>query len=161
MQASLESEVADLLTDLLSGQQQLLTILTRKRELLAAMDTEGITAIGAEEQQLQDNLRDCLRRREVLLARADQEGWPATSLRSLTAALPQPQRAPLAEKVQRAAAQTRLLQQTSLVNWVIVQRTLLHLSQLLEIIATGGRLQPTYGERGRSANSGALIDGVA
>ncbi len=41
---------------------------------------------------------------------------------------------------------------------VAAQRTVLHLSQLLEIIATGGRAQPTYG-KGRSADcGGALLD---
>jgi flagellar biosynthesis/type III secretory pathway chaperone len=160
MQANLESEVADLLNDLLSGQQQLLAILTRKRELLAAVDTEGMAALAPEEEQLQASLQQCLRRREALLARAHEEGLPAQSLQALTAAISTPQRAPLNEQIRRAAWQSRLLQQHSLVNWVIVQRTLLHLSQLLEIIATGGRMQPTYGETGRCASSGALLDGV-
>ena len=44
-----------------------------------------------------------------------------------------------------AAERSRLLQHQSLTNWVLVQRSLLHLSQLIEIIATGGRPKPTYG----------------
>jgi hypothetical protein len=42
---------------------------------------------------------------------------------------------------------------------VIAQRTLIHLSQLLEIIATGGRLQPTYG-RAVAEPCGALLNQV-
>ena len=49
----------------------------------------------------------------------------------------------------------RLLQHHSLTNWVLVQRTLIHLSQVLEIIATGGRLKPTYG-KDDSADSGGF-----
>jgi hypothetical protein len=52
----------------------------------------------------------------------------------------------------------RLLQNQSITNWVLAQRSLLHVSQLLEIIATGGRLQPTYGE-GETVNAvGSLQD---
>ena len=57
-----------------------------------------------------------------------------------------------------AAGKSRLLQHQSLTNWVVVQRTLLHLSQLLEIIATGGRLRPTYGKESPAASGGALLD---
>jgi hypothetical protein len=39
-----------------------------------------------------------------------------------------------------------------------VQRTMLHLSHMVEIIATGGQLKPTYGKGGATTNSGALMD---
>jgi hypothetical protein len=52
----------------------------------------------------------------------------------------------------------RLLQHQSLTNWVLAQRAVLHVSQLLEIIATGGRLQPTYGDGDTLHNRGSLVD---
>jgi hypothetical protein len=52
----------------------------------------------------------------------------------------------------------RLLQHHSLTNWVLAQRSLLHITQLLEIVATGGRLQPTYGKGASSHARGALVD---
>jgi hypothetical protein len=52
----------------------------------------------------------------------------------------------------------RLLQHHSLANWVLAQRSLLHVAQMLEIIATGGRLQPTYGNGESSMSGGALVD---
>ena len=61
-------------------------------------------------------------------------------------------------QVNEAAAQMRLLQHQSLTNWVLAQRSILHLSQLLEIIATGGQLQPTYGRGDSPTPSGALVD---
>jgi hypothetical protein len=44
---------------------------------------------------------------------------------------------------------------------VLVQRSLLHLSQLIEIIATGGRPQPTYGNGPERQNCGSLVDRAA
>jgi hypothetical protein len=63
--------------------------------------------------------------------------------------------------IREATNRTRLLQHQSLTNWVLVQRSLLHLSQLIEIIATGGRLKPTYGNGSDRQSSGALVDRAA
>jgi hypothetical protein len=54
-----------------------------------------------------------------------------------------------------------LLRHQSLVNWVLVQRHLIYLSQLLEIIATGGRLEPTYEKEGTLSAHGGLVDSEA
>jgi hypothetical protein len=55
----------------------------------------------------------------------------------------------------------RLLHHQSLANWVLAQRTLLHIAQMLEIVATGGRLQPTYDPANVSSPGGALVDHAA
>ena len=146
MQASLETELAALLVDLLATQDELSEILTKKRQLLAASDVAGMAGMAPQEQQLLAALQDCLQRRESLLARASREGFAAASIQAVAKQLP-PSQGGIREKVNLARRRGQLLQQQNLVNWVIAQRTLLHLSRLLEIIATGGRLQPTYGER--------------
>lgn len=161
METSWESELAKLLNDLLAAQDELLEILTRKRELLVANDTEGLMAIGPQEEKLIGALQECMKRREELLARAGQEGLPTASIRALAQALPRAQRGQLQERVQLAGSRARLLKHHSLTNWVVIQRTLIHLSQMLEIIATGGRLQPTYGEGEPVHASGGLVDRAA
>ena len=161
METSWESELAKLLNDLLAVQDELLGILTRKREMLLASDTDGLAAIGAEEERLIGSLQECMKRREELLARASQEGLPSASIRALTRSLPQAPRDQLHRQAQLARSRARLLKHHSLTNWVVVQRTLIYLSQMLEIIATGGRLQPTYGEGEPVHTSGALVDRAA
>jgi flagellar biosynthesis/type III secretory pathway chaperone len=161
MTDSWESQLASLLSDLLAVQDELLTLLTKKRELLLNADTAGLAVLAPHEERLLSTLQGCLTRREELLARANREGLPAADIRSLTAALPSVQRQQLHGQVQLATARTRLLQHHSLTNWMVVQRTLIHLSQLLEIIATGGRLQPTYGEGAPVNASGSLVDRAA
>jgi hypothetical protein len=63
--------------------------------------------------------------------------------------------------IEEAARRGQFLQQQCLTNWVLVQRTLLHLSQMIGIIATGGRPMPTYGNGSDRAVSGALVDRAA
>lgn len=159
MPTAWESEIAEFLTDLSTVQDQTLDVLSRKQGLLAASDAQGLTALGAEEESLIGRLQGCLDRRQKLLARAAQEGLPADSIRSLSQSLPErPARGDLANRVNLASRRTRLLQHQSLVNWVVVQRTLLHLSQILGIIATGGKMQPTYSRGTPVRSSGALVD---
>ena len=158
METAWDSELAKFLTDLSAVQDESLEVLTRKRQLLVAADTEGMAEVAKREQVLIERLQECLRKREELLGRAADEGLPSESIRSLTTALPDSERAKLTDQVNQAAARARLLEHHSLTNWVLVQRTLIHLSQMLEIIATGGQMQPTY-EKDDSVNaSGALVD---
>jgi hypothetical protein len=119
--------------------------------------------MAGREQQLIDRLQACHERRQQLLARAEAEGLPGDSIDSLSRRLPAQSRARLQASIQEAASRSRLLQHQSLTNWVLVQRTLLHLSQLIEIIATGGRAKPTYGNGSDrvAAATGALVDQAA
>src|SRR5688572_20349213 len=155
-----EPDIAALLAELADVQTALLGLLGEKRQLLATSDHQALTAMVGREQQLIDRLQACQDHRQRLLARAEAEGLPADSIESLSHRLPAESRARMQASIHEAAARSRLLQHQSLTNWVLVQRTLLHLSQLIEIIATGGRPKPTYGngsDRGAAA-TGALVD---
>ena len=156
-----EEDLADLLRELSSAQDELLAVLAEKRRYLASSDLEGMTALQPRETSLLRQLEQCHERRGRLLAAASENGAPAASLRALAASLPVERRGDLENQVKLAASRSRVLQHQGLTNWVIVQRTLLHLSQMLEIIATGGRSQPTYGKGEPPNNSGALVDQAA
>jgi len=153
-----DTDLAAYLQDLSAVQDKTLDVLVRKRQMLVEADTEGLAALGEEEAGLVKDLQACLDRREELLGRARQEGLRAESLRSLSAQLPSRASNDLSYQVRLASHRARLLQHHSLTNWVLVQKTLIHLSQLLEIIATGGRLQPTYSRDDSIRASGALVD---
>lgn len=161
MHTSWENEVAQLLGDILAIQDDLFANLAKKRELLKTSDLAGLNALAPEEEILVSRLQECLNRREQLLAQAAEEGLPAQSIRALADALPPESRGDLCERLAQAGSRARLLQHQSFTNWLVVQRTLIHLSQLIEIIATGGRLQPTYGEGEPVNASGALVDRAA
>jgi len=156
---SWDDEFAELLGELSAVQTELLAALGEKRAALMKADGDGLLVINQREEQLVGRLQQCQERRLRLLARASEEGLPAVDLRTLARSLPSTQHRQIAPRLDQAARRARLLQHESLTNWVIAQRTLIHLSQLLEIIATGGRMQPTYG-KGTAPSSGALLNQV-
>ncbi|NOZ38716.1 MAG: flagellar protein FlgN [Planctomycetes bacterium] len=153
-----ESELAELLERLASSQEQLLSLLSQKHDLLMKRDHQGLTALASQEESLCAELQACHEYRQQLLERAAEQGLPADSIQSLTQALPSEKAQSLQQPLEESNRRTQLLRHQSISQWVVVQRTVLHLSHMLEIIATGGQLQPTYGKDGSSDNSGSLMD---
>ena len=153
-----EEPLANLLSELSGTQTDLLALLEKKRQRLISGDRDALLSMQAEEARLAERLAECQERRQELLAVAEEQGLPSRDLRSLAEAMPTDQRARLRPVVREARNRARLLQHQSLTNWVLVQRRLLHLSQMVEIIATGGQKSPTYERSGPSAAGGALMD---
>ncbi len=153
-----EAELAALLDELTVVQEDLLAILAAKREQLAVVDLPGLEQTQVREEQLADRLKQCQVRRSDLLATARKAGIEGDSIGQLAALAGRERKGKLGEQAKTAAAKMRLLRHESLTNWVLAQRALLHVSQLVEIIATGGRLVPTYGERESVHSCGALVN---
>jgi hypothetical protein len=156
--AGWDDAFAALLEQLSTAQQRLLDLLGRKRQLIVAGDYRGLAAVQEEEQALGAELMACQQLRQELLQRAQQEGLPSDALTALNRALPGGPAARRRTALDEAQRRSQLIRHECLAQWVAVQRSLLHLSQMLEIIATGGRPRPTYGDASRREPSGALLD---
>ena len=156
MQTNWESELATFMNDLLAVQSETLDMLARRRQLLAEADLDGLVGLGNHGQELVDRLQGCLARRQELLDQAKKEGLASQDIRSLTNSLPRELRGDAKRQIVEANAKTRLLKKQTLVNWVVSQKALIHLSQMLEIIATRGRGKPTY-EKGNQAVTGGFL----
>jgi flagellar biosynthesis/type III secretory pathway chaperone len=156
-----EAEIGALLAELADVQTALLATLSEKRDLLVKGDVAALSAMTEREQQLADRLQACHERRQQLLSRASDDGLPSDSIRSLSDRLPPEGRSRVRASIQETAGRTQILQHQCLTNWVLVQRSLLHLSQLIEIIATGGRPKPTYGKGSDHQVGGGLVDRAA
>lgn len=155
-------KIGQLLLDLSSAQAEMLEVLGEKRSLLARGDLAGLSAVQDREQDLVRRLQACQNQRTELLARAKEHDRPADSIAALAASLQDPARENLGKQVKDSRLRTRLLQNETLANWVLAQRLLLHVSQMLEIVATGGRLKPTYSDGDSSIHArGTLVNDEA
>ncbi|MCS7237761.1 MAG: flagellar protein FlgN [Thermoguttaceae bacterium] len=164
-----EHRIGQFLAEVSELQEKCLAVLKEKQAAIARLEMEKLTELQAQTLALTQQLEQCQRHREELLAEARAAGYSVQSLRQLLQELPASQlelarRRQLELRVQQSAWHWRLLEHQALANWLLLQRTLLHLSQLLEIIATGGQPVPTYciGPRGDSladsASGGNLVD---
>lgn len=156
----LENETATFLQELSDVQADLLSVLHRKREQMVANDIAGMQETMNGEQALLDRLEQLRDSRQVLLTNAKGKGLPADSLQSLAKALDSEhtQAEGLTQKAHTARDAMRHIQNETLTNFVLAQQTVLHLSQLLQIIATGGKIKPTYEAENASNQGGTLVD---
>jgi flagellar biosynthesis/type III secretory pathway chaperone len=157
-ESSWEESLSGLLTELSAVQDELLSILADKRRLLVRADAAGLDALRTREEQVVARLEECHGQRGSLLHKAQRDGLPSDSLRSLSRKLPDGGESRLQPRFQQASQRGQLLRHQSLTNWVLAQRSLIHLAQLLEIIATGGRTCPTYEKGAEASSSGSLVD---
>jgi flagellar biosynthesis/type III secretory pathway chaperone len=154
----IEAEISGLLDELSSVQTELLEVLAEKRAALATADVVRLGELQPREERLSTRLMDCQQRRTNLLAEAKRQGRPGDNVAKLATNAERGKPNKLGSRVKETAARMRLLQHHSLANWVLAQRSLLHVSQLLEIIATGGRMQPTYGDKESVHARGSLVN---
>jgi flagellar biosynthesis/type III secretory pathway chaperone len=157
-EATCEENLASLLEELTDVQDQLLDVLAAKRQQMATGDVRGMTELQPREEELCRRLQRCHDWRGNLLSQAAEQGLPSGNLGDLATAVQEGGVGDLRRGVKQASARMRLLQHQSLANWVLAQKSLLHVSQMLQIIATGGRLQPTYDKEGPRAARGSLVD---
>jgi flagellar biosynthesis/type III secretory pathway chaperone len=161
-EVSWEVALPELLEELSSVQHDWLEVLLEKQRLLLNPATESNLAdLQTREQELLIRLQNCHDQRTGLLKSAEREGESKETLRKLVGKLPgQEQRRDVEQRLDQTEKQMTLLRQRNLSNWVLHQRAMIHLSQVLEIIATGGRLQPTYKMEAlaESGPTGGLVD---
>ena len=87
-----ESELASLLNDLMSVQDELFAFLAEKRQLLVEMDVARLDELEPAGEQLMAATAKLPDRRGELLARAASESRPAAHLRTLAKSLPAAER---------------------------------------------------------------------
>ena len=153
-----DGQIGGFLDRLAHAQRELLALLAEKRKLLESRDHQKLQALVERERELASELQNCHEARAELLKNAESDGLPSTSIASLDQALANQVTSSRGESIRESCNQAQLIRHECLAQWVAMQRTLLHLSQMLEIIATGGRLKPTYGDRHGAHSSGALMD---
>jgi flagellar biosynthesis/type III secretory pathway chaperone len=153
-----EAKIGAFLDELSNVQAELLDVLQQKRHALASTDLSRLNELQPREEALAERLGQCQHRRSELLAAAGQEGLPSDNVAKLATRVSGGKSGTLGRRVKETASRLRILQHQSLANWVLAQRSLLHVSQLLEIIATGGRMQPTYGDKESVHARGSLVN---
>ncbi|MDX1961652.1 MAG: flagellar export chaperone FlgN [Pirellulales bacterium] len=157
MDETWDAEFADLLAELSATQGELLEVLQLKRTRLGQRELPPLDELQPRETELVKRLQTCQDRRQALLDQAQAAGNSAKTLRAASRQLPPRRRQALEPGLRAAQLQARLLQHQAITNWVLAQKTLIHLSQMLEIIATGGQPRPTYDQQGSHSVAGGVL----
>lgn len=153
----IETQIARLLDRLTGIQSQLLDVLKAKRAAMVSGNIQEQRRLLGEEAEIYASLSQVNEDRREILERAHSAGLEGKTLQDVSLRLPEPQGTELSRRLGEAGKVTQSLRLEQLTNWVADQQCLLHVSQLLEIIATGGRIRPTYG-KSEYGMRGSLLD---
>jgi hypothetical protein len=148
------------LHDLRGAQEELLAELAERRRRRMA-DHEQPAGVTPVEKALLQRLEQCHQRRSELVRAARQAGLPGQTLRAAAGALHPDARSSLQALLDEAESAGRRLRLACLTHWMLARRSLAHISQLLEILATGTPQPPTYGNGAVSTARGSLLDEAA
>ncbi len=152
----------EFLRDLMVVQEEFLAVLLKRRQRFVAPISDDWPTVTPVEQSLLQRLQQCHQRRQDLLRAAGPVVPPGQTLRGAVAVLADAgARRPLDALLDEAESASRRLRLAGLTHWMLAQRSLAHVSQLLEILATGTPQPPTYGNGPVSAVRGGLLDEAA
>ncbi len=139
----MERDILQFLEEISAVQEQAIAVLTKKQRLLVKPDREGLSQIATEEKDILAYLDRCVKRREEILAAAKKIGKASDSIQTLSRQI-FPGNPDVRRKVDEAVFRSRLIRNLNLTNWVMTQKSIIHLTQMLEIVATRGQGKPTY-----------------
>jgi hypothetical protein len=151
-------ELLSYLEQLTEMQDELLALLIEKREAISSRELSRLKDLAGQELAVQEKMAGLQSQRTKMIEAACQRGVSCKSLEELAVAKDPSGAVGLTTQVEASKHRMRLLQHETLTNWVVEQKSLLHISRMLEIIACGGRLQPTYGKGAESHRRGSLVD---
>lgn len=151
-------DLAELLQELAEAQSQLLAHLERKRNAIAKNDWRALESFVANEESLSNRLEAIHQKRSTLLEVAKKHGRRSDTLEDLSNELASPKPSPLAKQFREASSKMRLLQTHTLASWVVAQRAVLHASQMIHVLASGGKLTTSPDSGVENNFTGGFVD---
>jgi hypothetical protein len=161
----LAREIEDLLVAIDESQAALGNAYAEKRAAIRQTNGAEIHRLTMLEESLVADLQAHLRRREQILQRAGQMGLPADSLGSVVRTFDEPLRESLLAQIERTQQMADTNRRESWILWIVCKQSLRFFSDVVELIANGGRRAPVYLSRpggvAELSTGGALLDAKA
>lgn len=162
--ADLPHDIEDLLVAVDETQEALGAAYRDKREAIRKANAPEIDRLTKIEEARVAQLQLHLRRREQILQRARQMGLPADSFTNLVQTFREPFRESLLAHIEQTRRTTDANRRESWILWIVCKQSLRFFSDVVELIANGGRRAPVYSTRPGTAElstGGALLDAQA
>jgi hypothetical protein len=163
--AELARDIEDLLVAIDETQAALAGVYRDKRAAIRQANGPGLDRLTTIEETLVADLQVHLRRREQILQQARQLGLPADSLSSVVRTLDEPLRERLIAQIDETRRVADANRRESWILWIVCKQSLRFFTDVLELIANGGRRAPIYlarpGAVAELSTGGSLLDAQA
>jgi hypothetical protein len=163
--AELARDIEDLLVAIDETQAALAAAYRDKRAAIRHANAREIDRLTAIEETLVADLQAHLRGREQILQQARQLGLPADSLSSVVRTFDEPLCARLVAQIEQTQRVADANRRESWILWIVCKQSLRFFSDVIELIANGGRRTPVYlarpGAVAELSTGGSLLDAQA
>jgi hypothetical protein len=162
--ADLPHDIEELLVAIDETQEALGAAYREKRDAIRVANAPEIERLTKIEEARVAELQVHLRRREQILQRARQMGLPADSFTTLAQTFREPFRESLLAHIAQTRRVTDENRRESWILWIVCKQSLRFFSEVVDLIANGGRRAPVYSSRlgmAEPSTGGALLDAQA
>ncbi|MDR1480452.1 MAG: flagellar protein FlgN [Planctomycetaceae bacterium] len=139
----MKETIFDFLDQLSAIQELAITVLREKQFLLVNAERSALDAIAVRENELLVQLKNIQDKRKAILQRAEKNGIKTDSIATLCEQM-FPNNIDLRRRIDAAKQRSRQIHIIALSNWTMTQRSITHLSQIMELIETRGLGKTTY-----------------
>jgi hypothetical protein len=163
--AELARDIEDLLVAIDETQAALANTYRDKRAAIRHANGGEIDRLTMIEETLVADLQAHLRSRERILQQARQLGLPADSLSSVVRTFDEPLSERLLAQIEQTQRVADANRRESWILWIVCKQSLRFFSDVIELIANGGRRAPVYlarpGAVAELSTGGSLLDAQA
>jgi hypothetical protein len=161
----LARQIEELIVAIDDTQDRLAAIYRDKRAAIRQADGPTIDRLTRTEESLVADLQVHLRQRERILDQARQSGLPSDSLVAVVQTFETPFRERLLGQLEATRRMADANRRESWIVWIVCKQSLRFFSDVIELIANGGRRAPIYlarpGGVAELSPGGALLDAHA
>jgi hypothetical protein len=163
--AELARDIEDLLIAIDANQNALSVAYRDKRAAIREANGPEISRLTKIEETLVADLQVHVRRRDQILQQARQGGLRADTLTGIVQTFDEPLRERLLAQIEQTRRVTDANRRESWILWIVCRQSLRFFSDVIEMIANGGRRAPIYlarpGVMAEMSTGGALLDAKA
>jgi len=157
----MKTDILDFLNQLIETQKQMLAVLHRQQAVLVRPEREEMASVTAEEEVVREKMQHVLNHREELLTTARLQNINGDSIEQLCGHF-FPHNVEVQKKLDEARHRRDQIRLLAYTNWTMSRKSMIHVSQILELLETRGQGKTTYHPRKNDGTSGGgIVDRVA
>ena len=157
----MKTDILDFLNQLIDTQSQMLAVLKKQQQILVKPEKGTLASVSAEEENVRGKMQHILQRREELLTAARLQNVSGDSIEQLCGHF-FPRNIEVQKMLGEAKHRTHQIRLLAYTNWTMSRKSLINISQILELLETRGQGKTTYHPQSAAVTSrGGSVDRVA
>jgi len=157
----MKTDLLNFLNQLIETQNHMLAVLHKKQAVLVRPEKETMASVAAEEEDVLKKMQHILNRREELLTAARLQNISSDSIEQLCEHF-FPRNIEMQKMIDAVRHKTHQIRLLAYTNWTMSRKSMIHVSQILELLETRGQGKATYHPpQSTAAPGGGFVDRVA